>query len=137
MNVNTEMLTTAEECDAAKESVMAEKTHLERRMRNLGENLEGKSIKSVEITEGIEASKAIISGFQAALEVITDPKVRRDFELKIEREETRLKSLENRQANYNVVSVIEDQIDHQQLEAQLPVLDAAIASIDTRRAELN
>lgn len=106
------------------------------RLRNLGESLESKSDRTVETSEGIAASEAIINGFQSALSSITDEKTRRDLELKVEVEETKLKRLQNRQASYNAVSVIEDQVDHTQLEAQIPVLDDAIAGVEARKTTL-
>ena len=136
MEFQVNVLKTAEECQTAIKIILAEKTQLERRKRNLGENIEGKANKSIEVSEGIDASKAIINGFQAAIDVITDDRVRRDFELKIEREEAKLKSLENRQANYNIINLIEDQIDHQQIEAQIPILETAITKIEARKAEI-
>lgn len=136
MEINTNLLTAVEECDSALDILNAEKTQLERRLRNLGEALESRSTITIEVTEGISNVQAVITGYQAALDVITDEKAKRDLELKVEREETKLKSLQNRQASYNGVSVIEDEVDYNQLEAQLPVLDDAMAKVEARKASL-
>ncbi|MGB5982068.1 MAG: hypothetical protein WBG46_07985 [Nonlabens sp.] len=136
MVISYDLLETVEQCDLALEILNAEKTTVSRRLRNLGESLESKSDRTVETSEGIAASEAIISGFQSALSSITDEKTRRDLELKVEVEETKLKRLENRQASYNSVSVIEDQVDHTQLEVQIPVLDDAIAGVEARKTAL-
>ncbi len=136
MAVNFSLLETAQECDTAIEILNAEKTQLERRVRNLGETLVDRQGRTVEVSEGIKASEAIITGFQAALTSIPEGKAKRDLELKIEREETKLKSLQNRQANYNAVSVIEDQVDEEQINVQIPVLDAAIAGVEAHKATL-
>ena len=136
MEINYGLLVTEEECDNALEILNAEKTQLERRLRNLGETLEDRQNRTVEVAEGIASTEAIIAGFQAALESITEGKAKRDLELKIEREETKLKALQNRQANYNSVSVIEDQVDHTQLEAQIPVLVNAITGVESKKATL-
>ncbi|WP_425659352.1 hypothetical protein [Tenacibaculum ascidiaceicola] len=136
MELNLGLLTTKAECDTAIEITTAEKTLLERRLRNLGESLEDKAVRTTTVKEGIVSVKAIIAGFESALSVITDEKEKRSLELKIEREETKLKSLENRNANYSSVNVLEDQIDHQQLEAQVTVLTDAIAQIETHKTTL-
>lgn len=136
MEINTNLLTAVEECDSALDILNAEKTQLERRLRNLGEALESRSALTIEVAEGISNVEAVIGGYQAALDVITDEKAKRELELKVEREETKLKSLQNRQANYNGVSIIEDEVDYNQLEAQLPVIDDAIAKVEARKAAL-
>ncbi|TRX46329.1 hypothetical protein FNH22_31115 [Fulvivirga sp. M361] len=136
MEINVALLTTAEECDTALEILQAEKTQLQRRLRNLGERLESRSATTVDVSEGIVSVQAILKGYQAAVDLITDEKAKRELELKIEREETKLKALQNRQANYNAVSVVEDQVDHTQLEAQLPVLDDAITMVETHKGTL-
>ncbi|CAL2095922.1 conserved protein of unknown function [Tenacibaculum sp. 190524A02b] len=136
MELDVSLLTTVAECETAIEITQAEKTLLERRLRNLGESLEGKSSKTVEVKEGIVSVQAIITGYQAALEVISDAKEKRNLELKIEREETKLKSLQNRDANYSAVDVIESQLNHQQLDSQIPVLEAAISQLEARKAVL-
>ncbi|RBW57583.1 hypothetical protein DS884_11050 [Tenacibaculum sp. E3R01] len=136
MELNLKLLTTKTECDAAIEITLVEKTLLERRLRNLGESLDDKTVRTTAVKEGIISVKAIISGFESALAVITDAKEKRNLELKIEREETKLKSLENRNANYSSVNVLEDQIDHQQLEAQVAILTEAVTKIETYKATL-
>jgi len=136
MELDVSLLTTVAECETAIEITQAEKTLLERRLRNLGESLEGKSSKTVEVKEGIVSVQAIITGYQAALDVISDAKEKRNLELKIEREETKLKSLQNRDANYSAVDVIESQLNHQQLDSQIPVLEAAISQLEARKAAL-
>ncbi|CAL2105656.1 conserved hypothetical protein [Tenacibaculum sp. 190524A02b] len=136
MNLDLELLTTVADCDNAIEITQAEKTLLERRLRNLGEALEDRTVRTTHVEESIVSKKAIIAGFQSALTVITDEKEKRNLELKIDREEYKLKSLENRSANYSVVNVLEDQIDHQQLASQIQVLTDAIAQIETRKADL-
>lgn len=133
MEINVSLLTTPAECDQALDILNAEKVQLERRLRNLGEALEGRTETTIEVAEGIAGSEAIINGYNAALAVITDEKTKRDLELKVEREETKLKSLQNRQANYSGVSIIEDQVDHTQLEVQIPVLDDAIAKVQAHK----
>lgn len=136
MEINTSLLGTVAECDSALDILNAEKTQLERRLRNLGEALESRSATTIQVAQGITSVQAIIAGYTAALQVMTDEKAKRELELKVEREETKLKSLENRQANYNAVSVIEDQVDFNQLEAQIPVLDDAIAEVEAHKAGL-
>lgn len=137
MELNLNLLATIAECDTAIEITQAEKTLLERRLRNLGEALEDSSQRTSLVKEGIISAQAIISGFQSALEVITDEKEKRDLELKVERERYKLKALENRDANYSAVNVLEDQINHQQFEAQITVLTQAIADIETHKATLS
>ena len=136
MEINVTLLTTVEECDSALDILNAEKVQLERRLRNLGEALESRSATTIEVAEGITNVEAVIAGYQAALDVITDEKAKRDLELKVEREETKLKSLQNRQASYNAVSILEDQVDYNQLEVQIPVLDSSIGNVETHKASL-
>lgn len=136
MEINSSLLSTVAECDSALDILNAEKTRLERRLRNLGEALESRSATTVEVGEGITSVQAVIAGYEAALQVMTDDKARRDMELKVVREEARLKALQNRQASYNVVSILEDQVDHSQLEAQIPVLDDAITAVELQKASL-
>ena len=136
MELDLELLTTKEACDEVIKITEAEKTLLERRLRNLGESLEDKTLRTKIVAEGIISVKAIIGGFESAVNVITDEKEKRDLELKIEREETKLKSLENRRANYSAVNVLEDQINHQQLEAQAAVLTNSITEIEAHKATL-
>lgn len=136
MEINTMLLSTVQECDSALEILNEEKTQLERRLRNLGETLESRSATTVEVGEGITSVQAVIAGYEAALLVMTDDKARRDMELRVAREETKLLALQNRQASYNVVSVLEDQVDHSQLEAQIPVLDDAIVQVEAQKAGL-
>jgi len=134
MELNLALLTTKAECDTAIEITQIEKTTLERRLRNLGESLDDKTVRTTTVKEGIISVKAIIGGFQAALAVISEGKAKRDLELKIEREETKLKALENRDANYSAVNVLEDQIDHQQFEAQVAILTTALTTIEAHKA---
>ncbi|WP_407265086.1 hypothetical protein R5N98_03560 [Tenacibaculum maritimum] len=136
MELNFTLLETKAACDAAIETTQSEKTLLERRLRNLGESLTDKELRTQRVQEGIISVKAIITGFESALGVITDEKEKRSLELKIEREETKLKALENRNANYSAVNVIEDQIDHQQLEAQVAILNAALNEIAAHKETL-
>lgn len=136
MTVNVTLLQTAEDCDNALDIINAEKIQLERRMRNLGERLEGQSSSTTDLSEGIAAVTSIISGYSAAVEVITDEKEKRNLELKIQREEAKLKALENRQANYSPVAVVEDEVDYEQLAVQIPVLTEAITQIETHKATL-
>ena len=79
MNINYDLLVTAEECDNALEILNAEKTQLERRLRNLGEALGDRQNRTVETAEGIASTEAIIAGFQAALESITEGKAKVSF----------------------------------------------------------
>lgn len=136
MELNLGLFTTKKECDAAIKITQIEKTTLERRLRNLGESLDDKTVRTTTVKEGIISIKAIIGGFQAALAVIGEGKQKRDLELKIEREETKLKALENRDANYSTINVLEDQIDHQQFEAQIVVLTTALTNIETHKTTL-
>ncbi|CAA0146707.1 hypothetical protein [Tenacibaculum maritimum] len=136
MELNFTLLETKAACDAAIETTQSEKTLLERRLRNLGESLTDKELRTQRVQEGIISVKAIITGFESALGVITDEKEKRSLELKIEREETKLKALENRNANYSAVNVIEDQIDHQQLEAQVAILNTALNEIAAHKETL-
>lgn len=136
MELNLALLSTKVACDEAIKITQTEKILLERRLRNLGESLEDKTEKTASVAEGIISVKAIIAGFESALKVITDEKEKRNLELKIEREETKLKSLENRNANYSAINVLEDQIDHQQLEAQVAVLTEAILQIENYKATI-
>ncbi len=75
-------------CDSALDKLNVEKTLLERRLRNLGEALESRSATTVEVANGIASVQAVIAGYEAALQVMTDEKAKRDLELKVEREET-------------------------------------------------
>ena len=136
MNLSVDLLLTVAECDGMLEILEAEKVQIQRRLRNLGELLDDRSGTVQEVKAGIVSVEAIIGGYQAAIAVITDDKERRKLELKIEREETKLKSLQNRDANYSALSVIEDQVDHNQLDVQIGVLDTAIADVNTRKAAL-
>ncbi|GEM_PF-2651812 len=136
MDINTSLLSTVVECDSALNNLNEEKTQVERRLRNLGESLESRSATTVEVTEGIASVQAVIAGYEAALQVMTDEKAKRDLELKVEREETKLKALQNRQASYNAVSVLQNQVDYSQLEVQIPVLEEAIAAVEARKAGL-
>ncbi len=136
MDINTSLLSTVVECDSALDNLNEEKTQVERRLRNLGESLESRSATTVEVTEGIASVQAVIAGYEAALQVMTDEKAKRDLELKVEREETKLKALQNRQASYNAVFVLQNQVDYSQLEVQIPVLEEAIAAVEARKADL-
>ncbi len=136
MDINTSLLSTVVECDSALNNLNEEKTQVERRLRNLGESLESRSATTVEVTEGIASVQAVIAGYEAALQVMTDEKAKRDLELKVEREETKLKALQNRQASYNAVSVLQNQVDYSQLEVQIPVLEEAITAVEARKADL-
>ena len=137
MTIDTTLLTTTVECDNLLTLLQEEKVQLERRVRNLGEALESKSKIAQEVTSGIASVEALIAGYQAAVAVITENnKKRRNLELKIEQEEARLKALQNREADYNAVSIVEDQIDHSQLESQITVLEGAITTVTTRKTEL-
>lgn len=136
MEINTSLLTTVAECDSALDNLNAEKTQVERRLRNLGESLESRSATTIEVGQGIASVQAVIAGYEAALQVMTDEKAKRDLELKVEREETRLKALQNRQASYNAVSVLQNEVDYNQLEAQIPVLDDAISKVELQKASL-
>ncbi|CAL2080062.1 hypothetical protein LNI90_08775 [Tenacibaculum dicentrarchi] len=136
MELNLTLLKTKKESDKAIEITQTEKTTLDRRLRNLGESLDDKTERTTTVLEGIVSVKAIIAGFEAALAVITDEREKRNLELKIEREETKLKSLENKNANYSAVNVLEDQINHQQLEAQVAILANAISEIETYKETL-
>ena len=137
MTIDTTLLTTTVECDNLLTLLQEEKVQLERRVRNLGEALESKSKIAQEVTSGIASVEALIAGYQAAVAVITENnKKRRNLELKIEQEEARLKASQNREADYNAVSIVEDQIDHSQLESQITVLEGAITTVTTRKTEL-
>lgn len=136
MNLSVDLLETAAECDSMLEILEAEKVQIQRRLRNLGELLGDRSGRVQEVKTGIVSVEAIISGYQSAIGVITDDKERRKLELKIEREETKLKSLQNREANYNALSVIEDEVDHNQLDVQIGVLDTAIADVTAKKNSL-
>lgn len=136
MPIDVTLLATIAECDTAIDILEAEKTLLERRKRNLGEALDGRADTSTEVAQGIQSVQAIIAGYQAALAVINEPKEQMSLELKIEREETKLKSLENRQARYNAVAVLEDQVDEEQLAVQIPVLQTTITQIQAHKATL-
>lgn len=137
MQIDLSLLSTVAECDNALDILNAEKSQLERRMRNLGEALQGRSATTISVSEGVNSTEEIIEGYRAALEVIKEEKYRRRLQLRIKREEAKLKALQNRQANYNAVSVVEDQVDHQQLEVQIPVLTAAIAEVTSRKESFN
>ncbi|WP_109829321.1 hypothetical protein [Reichenbachiella versicolor] len=136
MAIDLNLLQTVEECDNALDIITAEKTQIERRLRNLGESLESRSARTIEVTEGISDVKAIIAGYTAAMEVITEGKAKRELALKVQREEAKLQALENRQANYSSVSLIEDLVDQEQLAVQIPVLADTIVLIEQHKAEL-
>lgn len=136
MEISTMLLTTVAECDGALDVLNVEKTQVERRLRNQGEALESRSVTTQEVSQGIIGVQAVIAGYEAALQVMTDEKAKRELELKVEREETKLKALQNRQANYSTVSVIEGEVDYNQLEARLTALDDAINTVDTHKATL-
>jgi len=136
IEISISSLKTIDECDQTIEIMEAEKLQIERKARNLSEALESRSNRVIETSEGIAATDALIGGYSAALAVITDEKVKRDLELKVEREQAKRKALENRQADYSVVSLIEDQVDLNQLEAQIPVLEDAIKKVNDYKATL-
>ena len=136
MEISTMLLTTVAECDGALDVLNVEKTQVQRRLRNQGEALESRSVTTQEVSQGIIGVQAVIAGYEAALQVMTDEKAKRELELKVEREETKLKALQNRQANYSTVSVIEGEVDYNQLEARLTALDDAINTVDTHKATL-
>ncbi|MGD1847019.1 MAG: hypothetical protein ACFB10_16640 [Salibacteraceae bacterium] len=136
MPIDVTLLTTVAECDTAIDILEAEKTLLERRKRNLGEALDGRADTSNEVAQGLQSVQAVIAGYQAALAVITDEREQMNLELKVEREETKLKSLQNRQARYNAVAVLEDQVDEEQLAVQIPVLQNTIAQIQAHKLTL-
>ncbi len=136
MAIDVTILTTTQECDLALDILNAEKTLLERRRRNLDEALAGRAQTTTEIAAGITSTQAVMAGYQAAVAVMTDEREIRNFELKIEREETKLKSLQNRQANYNAVAMLEDNVDLEQYDVQIPVLDTTIAEVTAHRATL-
>lgn len=52
MEINTALLSTAAECDNALDLLNAEKTLVERRLRNLGEMLEIRSATTLEAKSG-------------------------------------------------------------------------------------
>ncbi len=136
MEISTMLLTTVAECDGALDVLNAEKTQVQRRLRNQGEALESRSVTTQEVALGIIGVQAVIAGYEAALQVMTDDKAKRELELKVEREETRLKALQNRQANYSTVSVIEGEVDYNQLEARVTALDDAIGTLTAYKATL-
>lgn len=136
MEISTMLLTTVAECDSALDVLNAEKTQVQRRLRNQGEALESRSVTTQEVSQGIIGVQAVIAGYEAALQVMTDEKAKRELELKVEREETRLKALQNRQANYSTISVIEGEVDYNQLEARVKALDDAIDTLTAYKATL-
>lgn len=136
MSIDVTVLTTVEQCDHALEDLNADKTLLERRRRNLDERLTDRLAASTDISQDIAATQAVMAGYQAALAVITDEREIRNFELKVEREETRLKSLQNRQANYDSVAIFDDQIKLARYDAEIGVIDTNIAAVTAHRATL-
>ncbi len=136
METSTTLLATIVECDSALDALNAEKIQVQRRLRNQGEALESRFVTAQEVTQGITEVQAVIAGYEAALQVMTDARARRELELKVEREETRLKALQNRQANYSNVSVIEGEVDYNQLEARLTALDDAIGVLTAHKGTL-
>lgn len=136
IEVSVNNLKTTDECDQAIEILAAEKLQVERKARNLSEALEDRSTRVVKTSEGIASTTALINGFNAAIAVITDEREKRKLELKVDREETKLKALENRQADYGTVSLIEDQVDLNQLSAQIPILEDAIQKVTAHKATL-
>lgn len=136
MEIKVSDLSTLEECDQMIEILEAEKLQIERRARNLSETLENRSSRVTETSQALVGIDALINGYNAAIAVITDKKVKRDLELKADREQTKRKALENRQADYSIVSLIEDQVDLNQLQVQIPVLENTIQNIQAYRATL-
>lgn len=136
MKLNLDVLKTVADCDSVIRIVTEEKTFLERRLRNLGENLEIKGKKTHIIRERMTSITAIIEGYEAALKVITDTKHKGRLELNLSREKTKLIALQNREADYNVYNLVEDEIDHQQIDAQITVLNNAIENLEARKAAL-
>ena len=136
MNIQISLLTTVNDCDSVLELLNAEKIQLERRVRNLGEMLENRNRITSDVKEQMESVKGVMEAYEAALAAVSDSKEQGRFELKIKQAAARLQSLENREANYNPVTLIEDQVDYSQLEVQIPILDDAIAQITAHKATL-
>lgn len=136
MALHLSLLKTPEECTEVIESLNEEKTQLERRLRNKGEELEGKAERISSTTAAIAASEATIVGYQNAISAMTDAKDIRDFELKIEREEVKLKSSLNRQAGYPIAKYVQDQVGELELQAQVQVFVSSIAEVEAHKAAL-
>ena len=136
MDITLSELTTVESCDQTITLLEAEKTQLERKKRNLTESLEDKTKRVEETGQALLSSQALLAGYQAALAALPEGREKRNMAYKIEQVETKITSLENRQANYSAISLVEDQVNVQQLDVQIPVLTNAIAEIESHKGSL-
>ena len=136
MDLKLDLLSTRELCDAQIEIFTSEKVKLERRKRNLGEALEGRSSTALSTAEGIASSQAIISSFETASASINDEDRQRQLALDIKEEQVKLQRLQNRQANYGPTDVNEDIMDYDRLAAEIPVIEEKIAMVEAHKTTL-
>src|SRR5688500_11393262 len=136
MNYSLEKIETVQACDELLAMAQEEKESLERRRRNLGELIGGFDTRTGEVSDELASVLIMIQTFTGVYNALPEGKEKVDMNIEIKRLEARKAQLEKSIISYNVYALLGRQVDYNLLDTQVPMVDAYIAAVQNRRAEL-
>ena len=136
MIYSIQLLTTASDCDAAKQIVEKDKNNLVRRKQNAEAELETYSENSVNVPAEVQALETEIAGMDSIIAMLPAGKQKNSFVTRRKKLDARLSLLSEKVGNYGLVALIDRQTDVGKLEAQIDALLAVLDAIEAHRLTL-
>jgi len=136
MNYSLEMITTVAECDALLALAGEDKETLERRRRNLDESIGNFGERTHEYSTDLQSVVTLLETYATAYDALPEGKNKMTIYLEMKRLEARKAQLDKSVTSYNTSSLIGKQVDFNLLDNQVPVINAYITALQTRRTAL-
>ena len=130
------MILTVAECDALLQLAGEDKENLERRRRNLDESIGNFGERTHEYSTEMQAAITLLETYSAAYGALPEGKNKMTIYLEMKRLEARKAQLDKSVTSYNASSLVGKQVDYNLLDNQVPVINAYITALQTRRTAL-
>jgi len=135
MAFSVNLLTTIVQCDGLLAIKQRERTGLVNRLNNLQLQLDNWD-KATSASAELTATQALITGLTPVVAALPEGDDKRRNQNQLNRYETRANNLISKVENYDVLSLLEKELDRDTLTGDIATLDTFVAAVTTRRGEL-
>ncbi len=137
MSYSLSALLTVADCDVAIAMATKDKELLELRKANLTQQQKNHATNSVETTAELDAVNLELAAIAAFLPTLpAESESRRENLIRKERLDVKKLALENRNANYNVQTLLQKEAELARCEKELEAIVDFLAAVVARKAEL-
>src|SRR5688500_17584762 len=137
MNYSLEKIETVQACDALLATAQTEKVNLECRRRNLGEAIVNFDVRTNDVEDDLLPLQTRLDAFTLAHDSLHEGSTERmNMDIEIKQLQARKAMLSKSAVSYNIHALLAKQVDYNLLDSQVPSIDAYIAAVQNKRAEL-